>query len=139
VSENGIVFSDEIYKIPAPRNRRRREVSRHACSAIFLHWWRHHRQSKSDDKTRSQSFHRSGRLPSFQPSHLIPDFPELPGRFPIRVELESLSVEDFERILTSTDAGLTRRIRRFLRRRKSKSISPALRHPPWPNRLAVTK
>jgi ATP-dependent HslUV protease ATP-binding subunit HslU len=34
--------------------------------------------------------------------------PELQGRFPIRVELESLSVEDFARILTSTDACLTR-------------------------------
>ena len=40
-----------------------------------------------------------------KPSDLIP---ELQGRFPIRVELQSLTVADFERILTSTDACLTR-------------------------------
>ena len=39
-----------------------------------------------------------------KPSDLIP---ELQGRFPIRVELDSLSVADFERILTQTDACLT--------------------------------
>ncbi|HAG74176.1 MAG TPA: HslU--HslV peptidase ATPase subunit, partial [Thauera sp.] len=38
----------------------------------------------------------------------------LQGRFPIRVELESLSVEDFERILTSTDACLTRQYEALL-------------------------
>ena len=42
-----------------------------------------------------------------KPSDLIP---ELQGRFPIRVELAALSVEDFERILTATDACLTRAV-----------------------------
>ncbi|HPA90032.1 MAG TPA: HslU--HslV peptidase ATPase subunit, partial [Quisquiliibacterium sp.] len=46
-----------------------------------------------------------------KPSDLIP---ELQGRFPIRVELESLSVEDFARILTSTDACLTRQYEALL-------------------------
>ena len=46
----------------------------------------------------SRAFHPS------KPSDLIH---ELQGRFPIRVELESLSIADFERILTSTDACLT--------------------------------
>jgi ATP-dependent HslUV protease ATP-binding subunit HslU len=40
--------------------------------------------------------------------------PELQGRFPIRVELESLSIADFERILTSTDACLTRQYQALL-------------------------
>ena len=46
-----------------------------------------------------------------KPSDLIP---ELQGRFPIRVELDSLSVEDFERILTATDACLTRQYQALL-------------------------
>jgi ATP-dependent HslUV protease ATP-binding subunit HslU len=40
--------------------------------------------------------------------------PELQGRFPIRVELDSLSVEDFEKILTNTDACLTRQYQALL-------------------------
>ncbi|OZB75500.1 MAG: HslU--HslV peptidase ATPase subunit, partial [Thiomonas sp. 14-64-326] len=47
----------------------------------------------------------SGAFHVAKPSDLIP---ELQGRFPIRVELESLSVADFEAILTSTDASLTK-------------------------------
>ena len=46
-----------------------------------------------------------------KPSDLIP---ELQGRFPIRVELDSLSVADFERILTQTDACLTEQYRALL-------------------------
>jgi ATP-dependent HslUV protease ATP-binding subunit HslU len=46
-----------------------------------------------------------------KPSDLIP---ELQGRLPIRVELSPLSVEDFERILTSTDACLTRQYEALL-------------------------
>ena len=49
-------------------------------------------------------FIASGAFHLSKPSDLIP---ELQGRFPIRVELESLSISDFERILTSTDACLT--------------------------------
>jgi ATP-dependent HslUV protease ATP-binding subunit HslU len=46
-----------------------------------------------------------------KPSDLIP---ELQGRFPIRVELSSLSVSDFEKILTNTDACLTRQYEALL-------------------------
>ena len=46
-----------------------------------------------------------------RPSDLIP---ELQGRFPIRVELDSLSVDDFEQILTATDACLTRQYEALL-------------------------
>src|SRR5690606_4588864 len=56
-------------------------------------------------------FIASGAFHLSKPSDLIP---ELQGRFPIRVELESLSVDDFERILTQTDACLTRQYEALL-------------------------
>jgi ATP-dependent HslUV protease ATP-binding subunit HslU len=62
-------------------------------------------------KTDHVLFIASGAFHLSKPSDLIP---ELQGRFPIRVELESLSVEDFERILTQTDACLTRQYEALL-------------------------
>ena len=62
-------------------------------------------------KTDHVLFIASGAFHLSKPSDLIP---ELQGRFPIRVELESLSVEDFERILTQTDACLTRQYQALL-------------------------
>jgi len=56
-------------------------------------------------KTDHILFIASGAFHLAKPSDLIP---ELQGRFPIRVELSSLSVNDFEQILTNTDACLTR-------------------------------
>jgi ATP-dependent HslUV protease ATP-binding subunit HslU len=56
-------------------------------------------------------FIASGAFHLAKPSDLIP---ELQGRFPIRVELASLSVADFERILTGTDACLTRQYEALL-------------------------
>jgi len=56
-------------------------------------------------KTDHILFIASGAFHLSKPSDLIP---ELQGRFPIRVELTSLSVSDFEQILTATDACLTR-------------------------------
>jgi ATP-dependent HslUV protease ATP-binding subunit HslU len=56
-------------------------------------------------KTDHILFIASGAFHLSKPSDLIP---ELQGRFPIRVELQSLTVADFERILTGTDACLTR-------------------------------
>jgi ATP-dependent HslUV protease ATP-binding subunit HslU len=55
-------------------------------------------------KTDHILFIGSGAFHLAKPSDLIP---ELQGRFPIRVELEALSVSDFEAILTQTDANLT--------------------------------
>jgi len=62
-------------------------------------------------KTDHILFIASGAFHYAKPSDLIP---ELQGRFPIRVELESLSVQDFERILTSTDACLSRQYQALL-------------------------
>jgi ATP-dependent HslUV protease ATP-binding subunit HslU len=58
-----------------------------------------------DDSSASSSLSASGAFHLSKPSDLIP---ELQGRFPIRVELSPLSVSDFEKILTATDACLTR-------------------------------
>ena len=56
-------------------------------------------------------FIASGAFHLAKPSDLIP---ELQGRFPIRVELASLTVADFEQILTNTDACLTRQYEALL-------------------------
>jgi ATP-dependent HslUV protease ATP-binding subunit HslU len=55
-------------------------------------------------KTDHILFIASGAFTASKPSDLIP---ELQGRFPIRVELKSLTTEDFVRILTEPDASLT--------------------------------
>jgi hypothetical protein len=62
-------------------------------------------------KTDHVLFIASGAFQMSKPSDLIP---ELQGRLPIRVELNSLSIDDFERILTSTDACLTRQYEALL-------------------------
>ncbi|MBI4998409.1 MAG: AAA family ATPase, partial [Rhodocyclales bacterium] len=62
-------------------------------------------------KTDHILFIASGAFHLSKPSDLIP---ELQGRFPIRVELDSLSVDDFECILTQTDACLTRQYQALL-------------------------
>jgi ATP-dependent HslUV protease ATP-binding subunit HslU len=62
-------------------------------------------------KTDHILFIAAGAFHVAKPSDLIP---ELQGRFPIRVELDSLSVDDFERILTQTDACLTRQYQALL-------------------------
>jgi ATP-dependent HslUV protease ATP-binding subunit HslU len=62
-------------------------------------------------KTDHILFIASGAFHFAKPSDLIP---ELQGRFPIRVELSSLSVDDFERILVSTDASLIKQYEALL-------------------------
>jgi ATP-dependent HslUV protease ATP-binding subunit HslU len=62
-------------------------------------------------KTDHILFIASGAFHLSKPSDLIP---ELQGRFPIRVELQSLSIEDFEAILTQTHASLTRQYQALL-------------------------
>ena len=81
-------------------------------------------------KTDHILFIASGAFHLSKPSDLIP---ELQGRFPIRVELESLSVEDFERILTATDACLTRQYAGAARnRRRRRSTSGPTASGGWP-------
>src|SRR5947209_8092703 len=62
-------------------------------------------------KTDHILFIASGAFHLAKPSDLIP---ELQGRFPIRVELDSLTVDDFERILVSTDASQVKQYQALL-------------------------
>ena len=57
-------------------------------------------------------FIASGAFHTTKPSDLIP---ELQGRFPIRVELDALSANDFVRILTEPDASLTEQYQALLK------------------------
>ena len=113
VEQNGIVFIDEIDKITSRQETGGAEVSRHGVQRDLLPLVEGTTVNTKYGmiKTDHILFIGSGAFHLSKPSDLIP---ELQGRFPIRVELESLSVEDFERILTSTDACLTRQYQALL-------------------------
>jgi len=106
VEQNGIVFLDEIDKI-AGRDGQGPDVSRQGVQRDLLPLVEGATVSTKFGmvKTDHILFIASGAFHLSKPSDLIP---EMQGRFPIRVELKSLSVADFERILTATDACLTR-------------------------------
>ncbi len=106
VESNGIVFLDEVDKI-AGRESQGADVSRQGVQRDLLPLVEGATVSTKIGmiKTDHILFIASGAFHLSKPSDLIP---ELQGRFPIRVELQSLTVADFERILTSTDACLTR-------------------------------
>jgi len=103
--ENGIVFLDEIDKISGRQESSGGEVSRQGVGRDLLPLVEGTTVSTKYGmvKTDHILFVGSGAFHLTKPSDLIP---ELQGRFPIRVELSSLTVEDFECILTSTDACL---------------------------------
>jgi ATP-dependent HslUV protease ATP-binding subunit HslU len=113
VEQNGIVFIDEIDKITSRQETGGAEVSRHGVQRDLLPLVEGTTVSTKYGmiKTDHILFIGSGAFHLSKPSDLIP---ELQGRFPIRVELGSLSVEDFERILTATDACLTRQYQALL-------------------------
>ncbi len=104
--QNGIVFLDEIDKITSRSEMHGADVSREGVQRDLLPLVEGTTVSTKYGmvKTDHVLFIASGAFHLSKPSDLIP---ELQGRLPIRVELDSLSVEDFERILTSTDACLT--------------------------------
>jgi ATP-dependent HslUV protease ATP-binding subunit HslU len=113
VEGNGIVFLDEIDKIASRSETHGADVSRQGVQRDLLPLVEGTTVSTKFGmvKTDHILFIGSGAFHLSKPSDLIP---ELQGRFPIRVELESLSVEDFERILTATDACLTRQYEALL-------------------------
>jgi ATP-dependent HslUV protease ATP-binding subunit HslU len=113
VEQNGIVFIDEIDKITSRQETGGAEVSRHGVQRDLLPLVEGTTVNTKYGmiKTDHILFIGSGAFHLSRPSDLIP---ELQGRFPIRVELGSLSVDDFERILTSTDACLTRQYQALL-------------------------
>ena len=107
VEQNGIVFLDEIDKITSRSEYGGGgEVSRQGVQRDLLPLVEGTTVSTKYGmiKTDHILFIASGAFQLSKPSDLIP---ELQGRFPIRVELDSLSVDDFQAILTQTDASLT--------------------------------
>jgi len=106
VEQNGIVFLDEIDKIATRSESHGADVSRQGVQRDLLPLVEGTTVNTKYGmvKTDHVLFIASGAFHLSKPSDLIP---ELQGRFPIRVELESLSIDDFVRILTSTDACLT--------------------------------
>jgi ATP-dependent HslUV protease ATP-binding subunit HslU len=113
VEQNGIVFLDEIDKIASRSEAQGADVSRQGVQRDLLPLVEGTTISTKYGmiKTDHVLFIASGAFHLAKPSDLIP---ELQGRFPIRVELDSLSVADFERILTQTDACLTRQYQALL-------------------------
>ncbi|MDP2195799.1 MAG: ATP-dependent protease ATPase subunit HslU [Rhodocyclaceae bacterium] len=107
VEQNGIVFLDEMDKIASRSETQGADVSRQGVQRDLLPLVEGTTVSTKFGmiKTDHILFIASGAFHFAKPSDLIP---ELQGRFPIRVELDSLSVGDFECILTQTDACLTR-------------------------------
>jgi len=104
---NGIVFLDEIDKIATRAEVGGADVSRQGVQRDLLPLVEGTTVSTKYGmvKTDHILFIASGAFHLARPSDLIP---ELQGRFPIRVELDPLSVEDFERILSATDANLVK-------------------------------
>jgi ATP-dependent HslUV protease ATP-binding subunit HslU len=113
VEQNGIVFLDEIDKITARTETHGADVSRQGVQRDLLPLVEGTTVSTKYGmiKTDHILFIASGAFHLSKPSDLIP---ELQGRFPIRVELASLSVSDFEQILTNTDACLVRQYEALL-------------------------
>jgi ATP-dependent HslUV protease ATP-binding subunit HslU len=106
VEQNGIVFLDEMDKICRRSDTHGPDVSREGVQRDLLPLVEGSTVSTKHGmvKTDHILFIASGAFHLSKPSDLIP---ELQGRFPIRVELNALTVEDFVRILTEPDASLT--------------------------------
>jgi ATP-dependent HslUV protease ATP-binding subunit HslU len=106
VENNGIVFLDEIDKIAGSRDGRvGADVSREGVQRDLLPLIEGTTVATKHGpvKTDHILFIASGAFHVSKPSDLLP---ELQGRLPIRVELSPLTVEDFRRILTETEASL---------------------------------
>ena len=113
VEANGIVFLDEIDKIASRSEMHGADVSRQGVQRDLLPLVEGTTVNTKYGMIRTDHvlFIASGAFHQSKPSDLMP---ELQGRFPIRVELESLSAADFERILTGTDACLTKQYEALL-------------------------
>lgn len=105
--QNGIVFLDEIDKITAREGNTSGEVSRQGVQRDLLPLVEGTTVTTKYGVVRTDHilFIASGAFHLSRPSDLIP---ELQGRFPIRVELDSLTADDFVQILSTTDSSLTK-------------------------------
>ncbi len=106
VEQHGIVFLDELDKVARQSGTQGADVSREGVQRDLLPLVEGSTVNTKYGmvKTDHILFIASGAFHVSKPSDLIP---ELQGRFPIRVELKSLTTEDFVRILTEPDASLT--------------------------------
>jgi ATP-dependent HslUV protease ATP-binding subunit HslU len=113
VEQNGIVFLDELDKITSRSETHGADVSRQGVQRDLLPLVEGTSVTTKYGMVRTDHvlFIASGAFHLSKPSDLIP---ELQGRFPIRVELASLNVSDFEQILTNTDACLTKQYQALL-------------------------
>ena len=113
LEQNGIVFIDEIDKVTSRSEGSGAEVSRQGVQRDLLPLVEGTTVSTKYGmvKTDHILFIASGAFHLSKPSDLIP---ELQGRFPIRVELQSLAVQDFVAILTQTHASLVRQYQALL-------------------------
>src|SRR5512141_2709510 len=111
--QDGIVFIDEIDKIASRGEMQGPDVSRQGVQRDLLPLVEGTSVTTKYGMIRTDHilFIASGAFHLSKPSDLIP---ELQGRLPIRVELSSLSVDDFQRILTETDACLTHQYQALL-------------------------
>ena len=111
--QNGIVFIDEIDKVAKRGETSGTDISREGVQRDLLPLIEGCTVSTKYGmiKTDHILFIASGAFHFSKPSDLIP---ELQGRLPIRVELESLTSGDFERILTEPSASLTEQYRELL-------------------------
>jgi ATP-dependent HslUV protease ATP-binding subunit HslU len=106
VEQNGIVFLDEIDKVAKRSETSGTDVSREGVQRDLLPLIEGCTVSTKYGMVRTDHilFIASGAFHLAKPSDLVP---ELQGRLPIRVELDALSADDFERILTEPKASLT--------------------------------
>lgn len=111
--QTGIVFIDEIDKVTSKNENGTAGVSREGVQRDLLPLIEGSTVTTKygSVKTDHILFIASGAFHLSKPSDLIP---ELQGRLPIRVELDALSAEDFERILEEPDASLTRQYQALL-------------------------
>jgi ATP-dependent HslUV protease ATP-binding subunit HslU len=111
--QNGIVFIDELDKVAKRGETGGADVSREGVQRDLLPLIEGSTVTTKHGaiKTDHILFIASGAFHLAKPSDLIP---ELQGRLPIRVELDSLNADDFERILTEPDASLTEQYQALL-------------------------
>jgi ATP-dependent HslUV protease ATP-binding subunit HslU len=114
VENAGIVFLDEIDKIAGERVRGEVDVSREGVQRDILPIVEGSTVMTKHGMVRSDHilFIAAGAFHVSKPSDLIP---ELQGRFPIRVELDSLTAEDFVRILTEPKNALLKQYTAMLK------------------------
>ena len=114
VEQHGIVFLDEIDKVARSAGTQGADVSREGVQRDLLPIVEGCTVNTKYGMVRTDHilFIASGAFHVSKPSDLIP---EMQGRFPIRVELNSLTTDDFVRILTEPDASLTAQYDALLR------------------------